>query len=141
PEDEDGDDHAGGGRGGGGGGAGLHRREGGERREHDELAPRGAGRLRGPAQPPEAHPRARIDRARREARDEELGEPAHLPSLGRICVIFCFPATISARKLMRSTSPFASQVVSMRMPGSILGVIVRPCIVAASCLRSKRPIF
>ena len=42
---------------------------------------------------------------------------------------------------MRSMSPSASQVVSIRMPGSCSGVIVMPCRVFASSLRSNLPSF
>ena len=52
--------------------------------------------------------------------------PGYLPIFGRILVIFCLPSTTSARKLMRSISPLLSQLVSIRMPGSSFGVIVRP---------------
>ena len=42
---------------------------------------------------------------------------------------------------MRSISPTSSQVVSIRIAGSSLGVMVSPCIVLASALRSNLPSF
>src|SRR5262249_10850971 len=130
----------------------LHRRQHEKRRQHDELALREVDGLRGLPEQHEADRDERVDAARRDARDRQLQQvrqgylprlatyiPCYLPSFGRICTTFCLPSTTSTRKLTRSMSPFASQVVSIRMPGSCLGVMVRPCISLASALRSNLP--
>src|SRR5581483_2206977 len=80
-------------------------------------------------------------RFRGDERAEGTIDPLHFPSLGRILVIFCWPLTTSARKLMRSISPLSSQVVSIRIPGSSCGVMVKPCIACAKPLRSNLPSF
>ena len=62
-------------------------------------------------------------------------------TLGSSLVIVCLPLITSAMKLMRSMSPLPSQVVSIRMPGSSLGVMVMPCAAGAKALLSNLPIF
>ena len=42
---------------------------------------------------------------------------------------------------MRSISPVSSQVASIRMPGTLSGVMVRPCSAAAMALASSEPAF
>ena len=51
-------------------------------------------------------------------------------SFGNVSTIFCLPSMISARKLARSMSPFWSQLASIRMPGAVAGVSVRPFMAA-----------
>src|SRR5262249_48576617 len=127
-------------------------------------------RLRGLPKQGEADRDQRIDRAGCQAGDEKLEDIGHhlglsmrparcfcshpnspltggqdpavyLPSLGRILVIFCWPLTTSARKVIRSISPTLSHVVSIRIAGSSLGEMVSPCIAWAKALRSNLPSF
>src|SRR5215475_3466704 len=115
-----------------------------ERRQHDELALGEVDRLRGLPQQREPDRHQRVDGAGGEARNQELEDVgqhapsrAYLPSFGSTLVIFCWPLTTSARKLMRSISPLSSQVVSIRMFGSSFGVMVRPCMAFARPWRSN----
>ena len=62
-------------------------------------------------------------------------------SFGRVCVITCLPSFTSARKLMRSISPVSSQLASIKMPGSLSGVMVRPRSAAAIALGSSLPAY
>src|SRR5262249_5337976 len=125
-----------------------------EGRQHDELALGEIDGLRGLPQEREADGGERVDASGRKPGNQQLEDVGHhrfglsrrplswrqrptlsdlslgyLPIFGRILVIFCLPPTTSARKLMRSTSPVLSQLVSIRMPGSSLGVMVSPCMV------------
>src|SRR6202011_1998327 len=62
-------------------------------------------------------------------------------SLGNTCLITCLPSTISTRKPCRSMSPFASNVASIRMPGSLAALMVSPCKLSAKAFESTLPIF
>src|SRR6266496_1228626 len=47
-------------------------------------------------------------------------------SFGSTFLMTCLPSTISTRKPWRSMSPFWSKVTSIRMPGSLAALMVRP---------------
>ena len=51
-------------------------------------------------------------------------EQGYFFSFGSVSVITCLPSFTSPRKLMRSISPVSSHVASIRMPGTLSGVIV-----------------
>ena len=92
------------------------------------------------------HPRLRVVTSRDAwheagAADGDAGLRVTSPSFGSRSVIFCLPLTTSAMKLMRSMSPLSSQVVSIRMPGSSFGVIVRPCSARPAPCGRTCPIF